>query len=269
MSLRRAVVAVALLLLLGACTGGADGGDEGDDGEGATTTTERSTAAALVAEVDETRLRSTLGALAGQRVTAEERAKARRLLTERLEAAGVSVAEEAFGDGGVNVIGTIGGRDPGRTPVLLSAHYDTVPGSPGADDNGSGVVAVLEAARVLAGAGLDAPIEIALFDLEELGLLGSRHHATVTSPAQSGFNLDMVGYTCRTPGCQVVFPDIAGCLDGEGSRGVGDGIAAVADGDGGAVLDTFIATSREHVPELHVGIGRLTGNGECLQDARR
>lgn len=41
------------------------------------------------------------------------------------------------------------GRDPTDTLVVVGAHHDTVPGSPGADDNGSGLAGLLELARVL------------------------------------------------------------------------------------------------------------------------
>jgi Peptidase family M28 len=67
--------------------------------------------------------------------------------------------------------------------LLLTAHYDGVgdlPGlrQPGAGDNGSGVAVVLEAARLLA-AGLPAGagLSVALLDGEEVGALGSAHHA--------------------------------------------------------------------------------------------
>jgi Zn-dependent M28 family amino/carboxypeptidase len=234
-----------------------------------TTAAPRPSPKALVAAVDEGGIRSTLTELVGTRVTADERAHARALLAKRLRDAGLAVAEEPFGDGGVNLIGTIEGRDPKRDAILLSAHYDTVPGSPGADDDGSGVTAVVEAARVLAKARLDAPVEVALFDLEELGLVGSAHHVTTTRRIAAGFNLDMVGYSCTTPGCQVVFPDIENCLDSEGARDIGVGVAAVADAQSGALLDTFVRARDELVPQLYLGTGRLAGHGECLDDTRR
>jgi Zn-dependent M28 family amino/carboxypeptidase len=262
---RRLLASTLGLLLLASCSGGGGGGRAASP----TTTTARPTPASLVADVEEARLRATLTALVGTRVTAAERAKARALITKELESAGVAVVEEPFGEDGVNLIGRIPGRKPATEVLLLSAHYDTVVGAPGADDDGSGVVAVLEAARVLASARLDSPIEVALFDLEEPGLLGSQHHLTVGRPVDAGFNLDMVGYTCHTKGCQVVFPDIANCLDAEDASDVGEGIAAVADAQGGRVLDAFLAARDAHVPGLHVGTGRLTGNGECLEDARR
>lgn len=62
-----------------------------------------------------------------------------------------------------------------RSPiVLLGAHYDSVPGSPGADDNASGVAVLLECARALAAACPGAPVGFVAFNAEEDGLLGSR-----------------------------------------------------------------------------------------------
>jgi len=72
-----------------------------------------------------------------------------------------------------NLIGII----PGKTdlPYLaLMAHYDSVPMASGAGDDGAGVVAILEAARVLKlEAPYDHPIMLLLTDAEEAGLLGA------------------------------------------------------------------------------------------------
>ena len=72
-----------------------------------------------------------------------------------------------------NLIGII----PGKTnaPYLaLMAHYDSVPMAPGAGDDGAGVVAILEAARVLQlEAPYDHPIMLLLTDAEESGLIGA------------------------------------------------------------------------------------------------
>jgi hypothetical protein len=71
----------------------------------------------------------------------------------------------------------------GRPDLLLTAHYDGVgdhPGlrQPGAADNGSGVAVVLESASILATALPDGiGLAVALLDGEEVGALGSAHHA--------------------------------------------------------------------------------------------
>lgn len=74
----------------------------------------------------------------------------------------------------VNVVAQLPGREPGLPGVLLTAHYDSVPVSPGASDDGLGVAALLEAARALAeGPRPRRTIVVVLTDGEEAGLLGA------------------------------------------------------------------------------------------------
>ncbi len=81
--------------------------------------------------------------------------------------------------------------------IVVGAHFDAVPGSPGADDNASGTAGVLEIARVLMSEPTDMTLVFVAFDSEESGLLGSWHYAD--RAAASGeevimmFNLDMIG----------------------------------------------------------------------------
>lgn len=74
---------------------------------------------------------------------------------------------------GTNLIGILPGRYRGYPDkdeiVLLGAHYDTVETSPGIDDNGSGVISILEVARILSNRGpLNHTVMFTAFDLEEL-----------------------------------------------------------------------------------------------------
>lgn len=57
--------------------------------------------------------------------------------------------------------------------LLVSAHFDAVPDSPGADDDGTGTAALLELARVLKGRSPARTIRLVFFNLEEAGLIGS------------------------------------------------------------------------------------------------
>ncbi|SCL32090.1 Peptidase family M28 [Micromonospora rhizosphaerae] len=84
---------------------------------------------------------------------------------------------------GTNIHARLRQAVPGGAELLLTAHYDGVgdhPGlrQPGASDNASGVAVVLEAARIL-GRGLpdEVGLCVALLDGEEVGALGSAHHA--------------------------------------------------------------------------------------------
>merc|ERR1719408_387439 len=78
---------------------------------------------------------------------------------------------------GVNVIGRLEGTEKPHEYVVLGAHYDSVPytgAAPGADDNGSGVAALLLAAEALAKFPHKRSILFVSFSGEEEGLLGSR-----------------------------------------------------------------------------------------------
>ncbi|WP_407835788.1 M28 family metallopeptidase [Streptomyces sp. DSM 116496] len=84
---------------------------------------------------------------------------------------------------GTNIIATLPGTDPDARPILLTAHYDGVGADPGlhfpcAGDNASGTAVLCEVARVLSSAPPFArPIVFALVDAEEIGTVGSGHHA--------------------------------------------------------------------------------------------
>ena len=106
----------------------------------------------------------------------------------------------------------------GSTPsrhYLVGAHYDSVTGTVGADDNASAVAVLLETARELrAVAGsrsLDLKVTFVAFALEEppvygTRFMGSRVYAAKAKREKLSLNgmicLEMVGYTCREPGCQ-------------------------------------------------------------------
>ncbi|MGE5656987.1 MAG: M20/M25/M40 family metallo-hydrolase [Actinomycetota bacterium] len=98
------------------------------------------------------------------------------------------------------------GKKRQLSPILIGAHYDAVPGTPGADDNASGVVVMLELARAIASHPLKYPVQFVAFDLEEYGLLGSQHYAQKLK--QQGqqlrlmMSLEMLGYCDRTPNSQ-------------------------------------------------------------------
>jgi len=97
-----------------------------------------------------------------------------------------------------NVVATLKGtRYPDRIHVI-SAHFDSVEGTAGSDDDGTGTTALLEAARVLAGHPQPATIKFAFLTGEEAGSLGARefvHRAQVANEAIVGvLNNDMGGW---------------------------------------------------------------------------
>lgn len=74
-----------------------------------------------------------------------------------------------------NIIGVLPGRDRTLPAVAVMAHYDSVPGSPGAADDAAGTAAALEIARALKAKGQPARDVILLItDGEESGLLGAQ-----------------------------------------------------------------------------------------------
>lgn len=85
-----------------------------------------------------------------------------------------------------NIIAEIPGTNPQRPAILLTAHHDTQAGNTGADDNASGVVALLEMARVFAQARLGRPLRFISFGTEEQLSLGAanyvrRHRKSLSS----------------------------------------------------------------------------------------
>ncbi|PZV09509.1 MAG: peptidase M28 [Leptolyngbya sp.] len=106
----------------------------------------------------------------------------------------------------------LSGRDPHRPPILVGAHYDSVPGSPGADDNATGVAVLLELARAFAEQPGKSPLRLVAFDLEELGFVGSRHYAADLhqrgEPLGLMLSLEMLGYCCHQPHSQKYPPGL-------------------------------------------------------------
>ncbi|MDJ0705077.1 MAG: M20/M25/M40 family metallo-hydrolase [Leptolyngbyaceae cyanobacterium MO_188.B28] len=99
-----------------------------------------------------------------------------------------------------------------KPPILVGAHYDAVVGSPGADDNATGVAALLEMARLLTEQPPRSPVHLVAFDLEEYGLLGSRHYADQLKqqkqPLRLMISLEMLGYRDPTPDSQQYPPGL-------------------------------------------------------------
>ena len=133
-----------------------------------------------------------------------------------------------------NVIAdTPGGRGP---PVVMAgAHLESVAGGPGVNANGSGAATLIEAAEAIGPEPYGAPIRLAFWTAEELGLLGSRHYVDSLSPGDrldisAYLNLDMVGspnpvpelYSDGAPGLgrvlrRVVHRHLGGIVAGQAS----------------------------------------------------
>src|SRR6266571_2788063 len=166
------------------------------------------------------RLRGHVAALEGVRhpTAAPERHRAARdYVATALRALGLPVELVPFtfrGRTHHNVVATLSGRDARRPRLLVGAHYDSTPDTPGADDNASGIAAMIECARLVAPQARDAGVEFVGLDLEEQQTttyrVGSRRLARerrARGEALAGaLILEMVGYRDPTPGAQIVPP---------------------------------------------------------------
>ncbi len=91
-----------------------------------------------------------------------------------------------------NVIAEMPGSD-GRV-VVVGGHYDTVPGVPGANDNGSGIASIVTVAEEIAGSDYPFTVRIIAFGAEELGLYGSAHYVQSLSEAERTSIVAMLNY---------------------------------------------------------------------------
>jgi hypothetical protein len=226
-----------------------------------------------------------LNALVGERhpeASPKALAKAADYIEARLKALGYQIRRQPFGEGlnaGVNVIARLAPAGSGRNVVVVGSHYDSREGSPGADDNASGVAALLEVARVLAQARPTTAIEVVAFSLEEQGFLGSRAYVDDLRPRANligALILESVGYTCHEPGCQRVPPGMppaalkallqASGLTDEPDQLRGNFLAAISDAPTTGLLPVAGALAKEiNLPLLRLA---LPDRGRSLPPAR-
>jgi len=145
----------------------------------------------------------------GQTVTIQSRhylspsnARAADFIYDRFLEYGYTPEIQTFsGTRGENVIATKTGTKYPEKEFIICGHYDNMPSgstAPGADDNASGTVAVLEAARILAPFDFDFTIRFAAWDEEEIGLVGSYVYAQSAFGQEQEIlgvlNLDMIAW---------------------------------------------------------------------------
>ena len=133
----------------------------------------------------------------------DETAATLRYLTQKLEGWGYQVVREPLVlpryPGNANLIAEKVGRSEPNQILEIGAHFDSV-GNLGADDNGSGIVGVLETARLFSDLETGRTVRFCLYACEEVGLLGSRHHVKqiLANPDEEVvglINFEMIGYT--------------------------------------------------------------------------
>jgi len=117
------------------------------------------------------------------------------------------------------------GTEPERPMLLLGAHYDTVPGSPGADDNASGVAALLEIARLLPAAPPRSTVRCVAFANEEAPFFASSEMGSCVYARAARargdrialmLSLEMLGYFSSRPRSQRYPPLLRHCYPDRG-----------------------------------------------------
>lgn len=235
---------------------------------------------AALASVSPDRLRDHVLKLEGVRHPREHLDALRRAeayVHKQLTALGMNVIDVTFDDEGEthrNIVATLPGSTLSRESILVLAHIDTVPHSPGADDNASGVASVLEIARVLAPLRFDRTLRFIGVNLEERGddpdgsfLRGSRALLHVIREeswnVRAAIDLEMVGFAGDnapqfTPaGFPVAIPK------------QGNFAAAIANEPSRNLAGVFIEAAKTHAPALPVVPLVVPGKGEGMPDVRR
>lgn len=190
--------------------------------------------------------------------------RARDLLLQLLRGFGyTSIALQGSYD---NVVATSGGAEGGPY-LLLGAHYDSVPGTPGADDNGSAVAVCLECARLIQENDVGSTM-IVFFNREEDGLLGSSEFVDhlagqSTWAVEESHIFEMVGFCTKAPGSQRMPPGIPGVL----APDVGDFLALLANRNSNVIAEKLLTLAATYVPKspvlalkIYLGIERFFGH---------
>lgn len=226
---------------------------------------------AALPRVDAAALRRSLEQIIGERSPFSGRSRLAAVeayIESELRGYGLRVESDAFSHWGRsyrNVIGRVGPH--GTSPlIVLGAHFDAVEGSPGADDNASGVAVLLEAARLLARAKLRSEVLFCAFNLEELNMIGSTHFArklkAQRAKVKAMVSLEMVGFTNARPGGQKYPPGLSWLYP---SRG--DFIGIIGNWRSSVLVRQFSWHMRR-VPRLPVETLTVLGNGFLLPQAR-
>lgn len=139
-----------------------------------------------------------------ERGSARGREAGQAYLKAEFSKLGLAVEEQCFTAAsykGCNIIGI----KPGKTDkvVVVSAHADSEKNA-GADDNGTGIAALLAIAKSMGGTSWNSTLHFVGFDLEERGLLGSKAYVKeqikLKTSLKGNVNLEMLGYDSDNDG---------------------------------------------------------------------
>ena len=221
----------------------------------------------LVNEVDSNRLREDLKFIQGIRHRTAGLAhlnETRDSIRSLFENAGLYFEKQTFiytNTSGQNLLGSLPGTASAEQVFIVDAHYDTVNIAPGADDNGSGTVGMMEMARLLSRYPSKKTQRYIGFDLEESGLRGSIDYASngilPSETVQGVFNFEMIGYWSNQPNSQTLpvgfnflFPLQAQAVADNQYRG--DFISNIANPASQSLGNLFSGAAQQYVPDLKV-----------------
>jgi hypothetical protein len=118
------------------------------------------------------------GVKLANRFALENKQDARTYLIAVLKRFGLEGKRQAYGTDSENIFAVLPATQPSTEAVVVGAHYDSVRAAPGANDDGTGVAAVLAVAQQLSRiTPRRRDIIFVCFDDEERGLVGSRNFA--------------------------------------------------------------------------------------------
>ena len=153
-------------------------------------------------------------------------------------------------------------------PLLIGAHYDTVSGSPGADDNASGLVVLLEVASLLRARFLLRPVWLVAFCLEEQDRLGSQAFASRLKAERrelaGAIILECVGFARSEAGTQQIPPGVPIAVPTQG-----DFLAIVGNEASRALVTQLDQEAQRYASQLKPLSLVVPGRGEALPDTRR
>ena len=145
-----------------------------------------------------------VGALGGETIPAVAISQEDgRTLKSLLEAGSVTATISLeYTEESRNVIADKPGRAGDGRVVVLGGHYDTVPDVPGANDNGSGIAALLTIAREIADREYPFTVKFIAFGAEELGLYGSKYYVDQLSDEEIDSTVAMLNFDALGSGPQ-------------------------------------------------------------------
>lgn len=154
------------------------------------------------------------------------------------------IQRDSFTYNGKKLCNLIIDKEGTETPdkyVYLTSHYDTKNG-PGANDNGSGTVILMEAARILKSIPIKTSLRFCHFSAEENGLIGSTHYVnTIAVPQRIDikivFNIDEVGGVKTEPNLYIT------CERDESAPSANNAISA-------AYTDSLMSLTETYTPLL-------------------